>query len=137
MVSHEVFFDCMRELGLPKERTVRKVDADTFKTEGKIEIRFTPNQTAAGVKEWLRRGPEKHKAWLKDTLKTVQEYKSMKPTKRLLTLKETVEYFGLSARTLYNRIGTRSKNPFPVKPKPGERRVWFDIEELNRYIEPI
>jgi excisionase family DNA binding protein len=61
----------------------------------------------------------------------------MKPTERLLTVKEAAQYLGISAQTIYNGLSRGSKNPFPVKPKRGGRKVRFDIEELNRYIEGI
>jgi len=37
--------------------------------------------------------------------------------RRLLSVKETAEYLGLKAGTIYNRVCRKSKAPFPVKPK--------------------
>ncbi len=101
------------------ERTGKGINADIFKIEGEIEIRFMPNQMVSELRECLRAEIENHRAWLKEILKTIQVEKSMTPTKRLLTLKETAEYLGLPTSTLYNRTGARSKTPFPVKPKRG------------------
>jgi predicted DNA-binding transcriptional regulator AlpA len=119
------------------EWTVKRINGETFKIQGEIEIRFTRDEIVSELKEHLRAELEKHRAWLKETLKTIQEEKSTKPTKRLLTVKETAQYLGISTQTLYSRTGRRSKNPFPVKPKRGGRKVRFDVEELNRYIESI
>jgi len=57
------------------------------------------------------------------------------PGKRLLTVKETATYLGLSPRTIYNMTARRSKKPFPVKPKRIGKLVRFDIEDLEKYIK--
>ena len=119
------------------EWTVKRISEDTFKIEGEIEIRFTQNEMQSEIKMVLEKELEKHRAWLKDTLKTNQEKRSAKPPKRLLSIKETAQYLGISPRTLYNRTGRRSMNPFPVKPKRVGRRVRFDIVALNRYIDSL
>ena len=119
------------------EWTVKRINGETFKIQGEIEIRFTRDEIVSELKECLRVELEKHKAWLKETLKTIQEEKSMKPTKRLLSVKETAQYLGISTRTIYNRTGRRSKNPFPVKPKRVGRHVRFDLEALNKHIDSI
>ena len=119
------------------EWTVKRINADTFKVQGEIEIRFTRDEIVSELKECLRVELEKQRAWLKETLKTAQEVKSMKPTKRLLSVKETAQYLGVSTQTLYNGIARGSKNPFPVKPKRVGRHVRFNLEALNKYIEEI
>jgi hypothetical protein len=43
------------------------------------------------VRDVLEGELEKHRAWLKDTLKVIQETKSSKPSKRLVSVKETAE----------------------------------------------
>ncbi len=48
-------------------------------------------------------------------------------TKRLLSVEETASYLGISARTIYNRVAPKSKNPFPVRPKRIGKLVRFDI----------
>ena len=57
--------------------------------------------------------------------------------KRLLTVKETADYLGLSPRTIYNMTGPNSKRPFPVKPKRIGKLVRFDIMDLDRYIKSL
>lgn len=50
--------------------------------------------------------------------------------KRLLNIKECAEYLGLSIQAIYNRVSQR-RIPYI---KDG-KRVLFDIEELQRWIE--
>ena len=57
--------------------------------------------------------------------------------RRLLTVEQTARYLGLNERTLYNRICSRAKDPFPVKPKRIGKSVRFDILELDRYIDRL
>jgi predicted DNA-binding transcriptional regulator AlpA len=52
-------------------------------------------------------------------------------------VKETAQYLGFFAKTIYNGLSRGSKNPFPVKPKRVGRHVRFDIEALNKHIEEI
>ena len=82
------------------EWTVKRINGETFKIEGEIEIRFTRDERVSELKECFRSELEKQRAWLKETLKTIHDAKSIKPAKRLLTLKETAEHLGLSTRTL-------------------------------------
>lgn len=56
-------------------------------------------------------------------------------TKRLLSVGEAAEYIGISPRSLYNRTGPKSKNPFPVKPKRVGKLVKFDKRELDEWID--
>jgi len=85
------------------EWTVKRINAETFKFEGEIEIHITQDDVVSGLRNCLRVELEKHRAWLKETLKTIQVEKSTKPTKRLLTVKETAQYLGISPGTIYNR----------------------------------
>ncbi len=57
--------------------------------------------------------------------------------RRLLTIKETATYLGLSPRTIYNMVAPKSKKPFPVKPKKIGKLVRFDIKDLDRYISSL
>jgi predicted DNA-binding transcriptional regulator AlpA len=59
------------------------------------------------------------------------------PLKRLLSIEETGLYLNISPRTIYNRIGPKAKNPFPVKPKKIGKLVRFDIRDLDKYIETL
>ena len=60
-----------------------------------------------------------------------------KQAKRLLSIKETAIYLGLSPRTLYNAVAPKSKVPFPVKPKRIGKLVRFDIRDLDKYVDSL
>jgi len=57
--------------------------------------------------------------------------------KRLLSVKETAVYLGISDRTIYNQIHRRAKKKFPVKPKRIGKLVKFDIRDLERYVASL
>ena len=57
--------------------------------------------------------------------------------KRLLSVEETAQYLGLSARTIYNAIAPKSKKPFPVKAKRVGKLVKFDIRDLEKYVDEL
>jgi len=57
--------------------------------------------------------------------------------RRLLDVKAAAAYLSISARTLYNGIAPKSKNPFPVKPKRIGKLVRFDIRDLDRYVDSL
>ena len=57
--------------------------------------------------------------------------------RRLLTVEAAAEYLSYSSRTLYNRIGPKSKSPFPVKPIRSGKSVRFDLKDLDAYIEGL
>jgi len=57
--------------------------------------------------------------------------------RRLLSVEETASYLGISARTIYNKIGRKAKEKFPVKPKRIGKLVKFDIRDLDSYIESL
>ena len=59
------------------------------------------------------------------------------PEKRLLSVKETAAYLGISERTIYNQIHRQAKKKFPVKPKRIGKLVKFDIRDLERYVESL
>jgi len=62
-----------------------------------------------------------------------------RPTgQRLLSLAETCRYLGnLPKKTLYNRSSRKSRNPFPVRPKRIGTRLFWDIKELDAYIDSL
>ena len=62
-----------------------------------------------------------------------------RPThQRLLSLTETCRYLGnISRKTMYNRSGRKSKNPFPVRPKRIGKRLFWDIRDLDSYIDSL
>jgi len=57
--------------------------------------------------------------------------------KRLFTVEEAAHYLGYSARTLYNRIGSHAKDPFPIKAIRVGKSVRFDVEDLDQYVERL
>lgn len=57
--------------------------------------------------------------------------------KRLLTIRETADYMGISPKTVRNRLLPSAKDPFPVKPKRIGKKPVFDIRELDRYIDGL
>jgi len=57
--------------------------------------------------------------------------------KRLLSVEETAAYLGISPRTIYNKIGRRTKTMFPIKPKRIGRLVRFDLKDIEDYIDSI
>lgn len=57
--------------------------------------------------------------------------------KRLLSIKETAIYLGLSPRSIYNGTAPKSKAPFPIKPKRIGKLVRFDRKDLDRYVDSL
>jgi predicted DNA-binding transcriptional regulator AlpA len=66
-----------------------------------------------------------------------KESEERKDGKRLLSVEEAAAYLGISPRTVYNGVSPKAKNPFPVKVKRWGKRVLFDIQDLDRYIEKL
>ncbi len=57
--------------------------------------------------------------------------------KRLLSVRETAEYLGISPRSIYNMIGRKAKRSFPIKPKRVGRLVKFDLKDVEAFIEGL
>jgi len=57
--------------------------------------------------------------------------------KRWLNIKEAAERMTISHRSLYNRVCSKSKNPFPVQPKRIGRRLVFDLKAIDEYMEGL
>ena len=57
--------------------------------------------------------------------------------KRLLSVEETAQYLGISDRTIYNMIGRRKRNKFPIPVKRFGRLVKFDIKDIDAYIDTL
>ena len=51
--------------------------------------------------------------------------------KRLLSVRETARFIGISERTLYNQIHRKAKKKFPVKPKRIGRLVKIDLVAIH------
>jgi excisionase family DNA binding protein len=56
---------------------------------------------------------------------------------KLLTVKETADYLRISERTIYNRIGRKSKMAFPIKPKRIGRLIRFDQQDVAEFIKSL
>jgi predicted DNA-binding transcriptional regulator AlpA len=65
---------------------------------------------------------------------TENEKKGVDVPRRLYSVEEAAAYLDIKPRTIYNRIGPRSKNPFPVKAKRIGKLVKFDIRDLDAYV---
>lgn len=57
--------------------------------------------------------------------------------KRLLTVRESAAFLGLSERTLYNTTRRGASEPFPVKPVRIGTAVRFDIRDLCKFIADL
>jgi predicted DNA-binding transcriptional regulator AlpA len=57
--------------------------------------------------------------------------------KRLLNIKETAHFLGISERTIYNQIGKRAKRRFPIKPLRVGGSIRFDIDDVKQFIESL
>ena len=57
--------------------------------------------------------------------------------KRLLSVEEAGAYLGLSPRTIYNGLGRKTKNPFPIPHKKWGKRVLFDVRDLDSYVDKM
>ena len=57
--------------------------------------------------------------------------------RRLLTVEEAAAYLGIKPRTIYNQVGPKAKNPFPVRAKRIGKLVRFDIRDLEKYVETL
>jgi hypothetical protein len=58
-------------------------------------------------------------------------------SKRLFSIEETAEYLGIASKTIRNRVGPRSPNPFPVKHKKIGKRVLFDRNDLDTFVDSL
>ena len=56
---------------------------------------------------------------------------------RMLTVRDSAAYLGIAEKTLRNRLGHRSPNPFPVKAKHIGGKVLFDVKELDEYLNKL
>ncbi len=56
---------------------------------------------------------------------------------RLLDVDQTAKYLSIASKTLRNRLGPKTKNPFPVKPKRIGRKVLFDIKDLQKFVDAL
>ncbi len=57
--------------------------------------------------------------------------------KRLLSVKESAEFLGISPRTIYNQTHQNAKIKFPVKVKRFGKLIKFDIRDLEAYVDSI
>lgn len=57
--------------------------------------------------------------------------------KRLLSVRETAKYLGISPKTVYNRISRKAEKPFPIKSKKFGGRRLFDIKDLEKFVDSL
>lgn len=57
--------------------------------------------------------------------------------RKLVSIDEAAKIFGISAKTIRNRLGPKAKNPFPVKPKHIGKRVLFDTRDIYVFIDSL
>lgn len=55
--------------------------------------------------------------------------------KRLYTVNEVADMFGLSARSLRNKIAPKASHPFPIRPIRVGGAVRFDIKDIEAYLQ--
>jgi predicted DNA-binding transcriptional regulator AlpA len=59
------------------------------------------------------------------------------PEKRLLNVKETARFLGVSPRSIYNQVARKAKKRFPIKVKRIGRLIRFDLRDVEKYIENL
>ena len=57
--------------------------------------------------------------------------------KKYLNVTETAQHLRLSPGTVYNGTSPKSKNPFPIPFKRIGRKILFDIQDINRFMEGV
>lgn len=118
------------------ELIIERNDTDSFRIHGEIKIEFLMVEKIFRLMESLNRELAEHTSYLKEIPKPPRETKPG-GSLRFLSVQETAKYLGISSQTLYNKISRGSEYPFPLKPKRIGRRVLFDIEDLNRYLDSL
>jgi predicted DNA-binding transcriptional regulator AlpA len=71
------------------------------------------------------------------TVSDAKPYPASSGKLRLLNIQEAAEYLGLKVQTIYNRIGPKAQNPFPVKAKRIGKKVLFDIRDLEAFVNSL
>ena len=117
------------------ELKIKRIDKDTFRIQGEIKIEFSIVEKVFRLMESLSSELSEHKSYLKEITKTPQGTGLTAPEKRFLSVQETAQYLGISPKTIYNQISSGSVYPLPLKPKRIGRRVRFDINDLNKYLD--
>jgi len=56
---------------------------------------------------------------------------------RMLSVRESAGYLGIAEKTLRNRLGLKTENPFPVKSKHIGGKVLFDVKDLDTYLDEL
>jgi excisionase family DNA binding protein len=56
---------------------------------------------------------------------------------RLLCVEDAAEYLNISPKTIRNGLAKNAPSPFPVMPKRFGKRVLFDIQDLDRYVDDL
>ncbi|MBW2096595.1 MAG: helix-turn-helix domain-containing protein [Deltaproteobacteria bacterium] len=87
--------------------------------------------------ESLESALPEHKSLLKQIYETSQATQLGSRKKRFLSVQETAQYLGISPQTVCNKISCATEHQLPLKPKRIGRRVLFDIDDLNKYLESL
>ena len=56
---------------------------------------------------------------------------------RLLDIENAARFLGLAPKTLRNRLGPKAEKRFPVKCKRIGRKILFDLEDLESYVDGL
>jgi hypothetical protein len=56
---------------------------------------------------------------------------------RLLCVEDAAEYLNISPKTIRNGLARNAPSPFPVRPKRFGKRVLFDIQDLDNYVDEL
>ena len=56
---------------------------------------------------------------------------------RLVSTADAAKYCGLAPKTLRNRLGPKSQNPFPVRPRYYGGNPLFDVAELDAFLDSL
>ena len=56
---------------------------------------------------------------------------------RLLGIEEAAEYLSIAPKSIRNGLGRKAPCPFPVRHKKYGRRILFDRQDLDAYVDSL
>ena len=119
------------------EFRIRGSSTGAMTMRGEFEIRFSSDEMTS-LQARLMASALKEKALaMEENMKRSRPPQSSFENKRFLSVRETARYLGISPQTIYNSISSYRGKSFPVKPKRVGRRVLFDINQLNGYLDSL